>query len=282
MLNGALQDGFVQVMPAPLAGAPVDIHAGRREDPLPHPLAPSIWVFSSERRRQLDPAGSIFDVTTVLFLYKLQMTGELRLDRGGQHRHSVLVTLAASHDDLVRREVDVLHTQAAALQQPQPGPVEQVRHQAWRALQPAEHGPHLVDGQDHGQSLRSLGAYDAVEPREIDLEDAPVQEEHGAQRLVLGGSGDIPFDGERRQEAGDFRRSHLAGVAAARTRSSRRRCAWPCFAHHERVAGPGVWEAQRARADLSDRHLASPSRAGWDAGSLGNPLEFYNSAFHTS
>jgi len=38
--------------------------------------------------------------------------------------------------------------------------------------------------------------------------------------------------------------------------------AWFCFAHHERVVVPAVSEAQSARADLSDRHLTSRSRAG--------------------
>src|SRR2546422_7539397 len=45
----------------------------------------------------------------------------------------------------------------------------QVRHHARRALEPAQHGPHFVAAQDHGQSLRALGAHDPVEPREVDL-----------------------------------------------------------------------------------------------------------------
>ena len=83
---------------------------------------------SIEGRRKLDPAGSRPKVMAMLRPHGLQMTSEIRLDCGWQHRHSVLVTLAAPHDDPVRPEVDVLDTPAAALQQPHPGSVEQGIH----------------------------------------------------------------------------------------------------------------------------------------------------------
>src|SRR5437867_10024837 len=103
------------MMSPPLAGEPLHVHASRREDPLPHPLSACIRVFAGEGRRKLDPAGSTFDVAAMLVPHGLQMTSEIQVDHGGQHRDTVLVTLAAAHDDLVRCEVDVLHTQTAAL-----------------------------------------------------------------------------------------------------------------------------------------------------------------------
>jgi hypothetical protein len=39
------------------------------------------------------------------------------LDRRRQHRHPILAPLAVADDDLVRREVDVLHAQVTAFQQ---------------------------------------------------------------------------------------------------------------------------------------------------------------------
>src|SRR5439155_7560490 len=102
------------MMSASLAGEPLHVHAGRREDPLPHPLSACIRVFTSERRRKLDPPGSALDVTAMLRPHGLEMTSEIHLGHGGQHRHPILVALATSHDDLVRREVDVLDPQAAA------------------------------------------------------------------------------------------------------------------------------------------------------------------------
>ena len=143
----------------------------------------------------------------------LQVPGEVRLHDGRQHRHAVLVALAAPHDDLVRPEIHVLDAEAAALEEPEPGPIEQKRHESRRAFEPAQHGPHLVPGQDDGQALRALGADDLVHPREIDCQDLPVQEEQGAQRLVLRGRGDLPLDCEGAQEARDFGRPHVGGVA---------------------------------------------------------------------
>src|SRR2546425_1975760 len=124
VLDGALQDGFVQMMSAPLAGEPLHVHAGRRKDPVPHPLSPRIRVFPSERRRKLDPPGSALHVTAILLTHGLQMTSEIRLDHGGEHRHPVLVPPAAPHDELVRREVDVLDPQTAAIPQTPPRSLE--------------------------------------------------------------------------------------------------------------------------------------------------------------
>ncbi len=50
VLDGALQDRFVEVVPAPLAGQPIDMDSCRRKDPLPGPL-PSC-------RRILPPQGA--------------------------------------------------------------------------------------------------------------------------------------------------------------------------------------------------------------------------------
>jgi hypothetical protein len=50
------------------------------------------------------------------------------LDCRGQHRDSILATLAVADHDLVRREIDVLHAQPAALQQSEASAVEKKRH----------------------------------------------------------------------------------------------------------------------------------------------------------
>ena len=73
--------------------------------------------------------------------------------------------------------------------------------------------PHLIPRQDDGQAQRALGPDDLVHPREIDCQDLPVQEEQGAQRFVLRGRGDLPLDREGTQEARDFGRPHVGGVA---------------------------------------------------------------------
>src|SRR2546428_4452425 len=103
------------MMSAPLAGEPLHVHAGHREDPLPHPLSPRIRVFPTQRCRKLDPPRSALDVTTMLLPHGLQMTSEIHLDHGGQHRKPVLFALSSAHDALVRQELEVLDPQHAAL-----------------------------------------------------------------------------------------------------------------------------------------------------------------------
>jgi hypothetical protein len=63
------------------------------------------------------------------------MAGQVRLDRGWENRHTILVALGGAYHDLIRAEIDVLHAKATALENPQAGPIEQERHQAWYTAQ---------------------------------------------------------------------------------------------------------------------------------------------------
>lgn len=47
------------------------------------------------------------------------------------------------------------------------------------------------------------------------VEDVAVEEEEGGERLVLGGGGDVFFDGEVGEEGLDFWGAHVFGVAFA-------------------------------------------------------------------
>jgi hypothetical protein len=104
-------------------------------------------------------------------------------------------------------------TQPAALQQPKPGPVEQVRHQPRHALESLQDRPDLVAGEDDWQPFRSHGAHDAIQPREIDFQHPAIEKQQRAQGLVLSGARDLPLDRQRREEARHLGRSHLGGMA---------------------------------------------------------------------
>ena len=143
------------------------------------------------------------------------MGGQRGLDRGGQHRHPILVALAVADDDLVRREVDVLHAQATAFQQAQARAVQQERHEPGHAVEPLQDGADLVPRQHDGEVQGPLGPDDVVEPRKLDAEHLVVEKEQGAQGLVLGGGRDLVVNGERRQERGDLGGAHLGRVALA-------------------------------------------------------------------
>jgi len=63
--------------------------------------------------------------------------------------------------------------------------------------------------------VRSLGVHEAVQPREGLAEDLFVQEQEGAQRLIMGRGADLGIDGQGRKEPGDLRLTHLGWMADA-------------------------------------------------------------------
>ena len=71
----------------------------------------------------------------------------------------------------------------------------------------------LLFGQDGGQALGFLGADGINGVVELLVEHFAVEEEQGAEGLILGGGGDVPLDGQVGQEGLDLRGAHLLGVA---------------------------------------------------------------------
>ena len=65
-VDGPLDDGFMKVMPAPLAGFLVEIDTRRREDPLPSGVPAGVGVLSCESVVELDPACSPAQVRLML------------------------------------------------------------------------------------------------------------------------------------------------------------------------------------------------------------------------
>src|SRR5438034_11848750 len=100
-LDGALNDGFVQVMAAPLAGEAIHIVSDRREHPLPAERASGVRILSRERVGQGDPAGAGLDVHAMLPAYSLDLREQAGLASGCKHRHAVLGALAPANRSLV-------------------------------------------------------------------------------------------------------------------------------------------------------------------------------------
>jgi len=115
--HGALYHGLVQVMTAALARGAVEVEAGGRKDPLPRPLPAGVRILAGQGPGQLDPAGTACQVGLVLPLYSLQVLGEGPLGHCWPDSDAILGALAVADDDLTRCEVDVLDSQAGALEQ---------------------------------------------------------------------------------------------------------------------------------------------------------------------
>jgi hypothetical protein len=80
-------------------------------------------------------------------------------------------------------------------------------------VQTRQHTLYFCARQDDRQALRPLGAYNAFQPGEVELEDIAVQEEQTRKRLVLRRRRHLAVNGQRRQELFEFRRAHLFWVA---------------------------------------------------------------------
>src|SRR6266478_8716746 len=103
-VNGALDDGLVEVVASVLAAHAIRIDSDRGEHPLARQLAAGVRILSREGVRKLDPpsAGS-----------------EIALVESAHARD--LPLQCPAHDDLACRELDVLHPQARALEETESG-----------------------------------------------------------------------------------------------------------------------------------------------------------------
>ena len=79
---------------------------------------------------------------------------------------------------------------------------------------------HLVDdgegfaaGEDGGKAFGAFGRGGEKDRVKFFLEDCAIEEEDGRESLVLGGGGDVLFDGEVGEEGLDFWGAHFERVA---------------------------------------------------------------------
>jgi hypothetical protein len=119
VLDRPLENGFVKMMPPPLASHLVHVEPCRGKRPLPPPFTGSVGVLRSQRARQRDAPPSGGHVRLVLRLHAREMIEKHFLHRGRQHRHSVLTALAVSNRQLAAIEVEILHAKLGALEQPE-------------------------------------------------------------------------------------------------------------------------------------------------------------------
>jgi hypothetical protein len=141
------------------------------------------------------------------------MLAQIRYQRLRQHRYAILRPLAVANQNLAPLEIEILHPQANAFHQAHAAAVKQTREQRMNSLHPVENALHLVARQHHRQARRPLGSHHAVEPRQVNAQDLPVQEQQGRQRLVLRRRGHLAFHGQVCEKGLDFARPHVPRMA---------------------------------------------------------------------
>jgi hypothetical protein len=113
----------------------------------------------------------------------------------------VLVALAPPHRNLQSCQVDVLDPKRARLAQAQAASVHHLYEQLHRRGDLRHQRPHRV------------------EQASVDLQDVLVQENDGAERLVLRGRDDLSLDRKMGQKRFDLGSAHVGGMAPT-TRTS--------------------------------------------------------------
>jgi hypothetical protein len=133
----------------------------------------------------------------------------------GEERRPIPVALASADEELAAIEVDVLHTQGEGLAEAEAAAVEKLGDEAEGRIETVEESNDLAPAEHGGEVLGALGALEAVEVGHGEVEDPAVQEEEGAEGLVLRGRGGAPLDGEMIEESGDLGSAEGAGMVAA-------------------------------------------------------------------
>ena len=78
--DSALCDRLMEVVPATLSRAAVDVEPRRRENPLPWPLAAGVGILASQRPGQLDPARAVCQISRVLLADAVDVASEVCSD----------------------------------------------------------------------------------------------------------------------------------------------------------------------------------------------------------
>ena len=132
-----------------------------------------------------------------------------------QHHATVLLPLAATNRDLATLEIEVLHTQLQTLLQTQSGAVEQRGDKPWHTLQLPQDSPHFVGTQNDRDVYGSLRTRRGSDDTKVLSQHLVVQEQDGAERLILCRRCDVPLHSKGRKERSYVWRAQLPRVPLA-------------------------------------------------------------------
>jgi hypothetical protein len=83
LLDGLLQDRFVQMVPPTLTRRRIHVGARRREQPVPSQLAPGVRILPHQRIRQRNPAVAAAQIGLMLPPNSGELLGQRRENRAG-------------------------------------------------------------------------------------------------------------------------------------------------------------------------------------------------------
>jgi hypothetical protein len=213
--NGFLEAAAAGVVPAADTGARVgrDLPGGEHE--LPDPLACCARVFAGEGFGKVDGAEAICEIGLVEGADGGDVAPK-RLDQSlGQDRDAVPPGLRISDKDLVEAEVDVFDAEADAFREAEAATIEELGHEPVGRWEGVDEEGHFAASEDGGEAFGAAGADGVDHFVDRCSQDGPEEEQDCAEGLVLGGGGDLAFDGEVREESADVGGAEVAWEAAA-------------------------------------------------------------------
>ena len=178
---------------------------------MPDQFLGGVGIFPFEGVREVDLSETGGQVFVVKEADAFDLTLQGRDERIGHGSNAILIAFAVADGDGFVLEVQIFNAEADTFHQAQAGAVQDLRHEFVCASELVEDADGLCAGEDGGQSFGTFGAGEE-DGFNFLMEDFAVEKEDGAEGLVLGGGGDVPFGGEVDDVGADLVGAHLGGM----------------------------------------------------------------------
>src|SRR5512138_1473792 len=159
---------------------------------LPGKFARRVRVFHTEGMGKIDFAQPRREIIIVENANAFDLTFDGRDEGIRQRGDAILLALAIADRDGLVVEIDILETQPDAFHEAQSGTIEELSHEFMDAGKLVDDPQDFCVGQDGRQAFRTFGAGDR-DRFDLLTKYFAIEEEDGAERLVLGGGSDVPL-----------------------------------------------------------------------------------------
>jgi hypothetical protein len=180
---------------------------------LPHVFFGGVGIFFGEGVGEVDFAIASFEILVVdegdVFDLGLEGGDDGFREDGG----AVVFTFAIADDDLAITEVNVFDAQAETFHEAESASVEDFGHELGKPSHVVDNGEGFLLGEDGGKGFGFFGADEVGGEFDFLVENVAIQEDDGAEGLVLGGGGEAALGGEVGDEGLDFGDAHVFGMA---------------------------------------------------------------------
>jgi hypothetical protein len=181
----ALKRGVVQVWASPKLSVRIQANTRSGKDPLPGPADIALRNRSRQRAREGCAANARPKVAVELLPHSSKVPSQFGEEAHRQWDSPILVALSAANHDLATVEVDVPDSQRQAFIDAQATSVKQRGAQTRDTSEAGEHPADLRLRQHDRQPSAIVATGDATNVGDRLSKNVPIQEEDGAERLIL-------------------------------------------------------------------------------------------------